>query len=105
MCRKCHGALFASFSVYPKEAWSLTSGELTVFHSSEGVTRQFCGSCGCQILSTVASTPEVVYVTSGSLDPDAHPGHAAGEERHIYVEDKCFWTAPISDGLPQFAVI
>ena len=69
MCRKCHGALFASFSVYPKEAWSLTSGELTVFHSSKGVTRQFCGSCGCQILSTVASTPEVVYVTSGSLDP------------------------------------
>ena len=58
MCRKLHGALFATFSVCAKTAWVLEKGRLTVFDSSPGVTCQFCGKCGCQILSSVAESEQ-----------------------------------------------
>lgn len=91
MCRKIHGALFATFSVFPSTSWKLTKGQLSVYCSSPGTTRQFCGTCGCQILSTVSSVDEDVFVTCGSMDAHVHPGHSKHTEAHIFAADRTCW--------------
>ena len=96
MCRKIHGALFATFSVFPSTSWELTSGHLSVYFSSPGTTREFCGRCGCQILSRVPSMPDDFFVTCGSMDEHVHPGHAADAETHIFAADRCTWKDFIS---------
>jgi hypothetical protein len=42
-----------------------------------------------------------MYVTPGSLDDGAHPGHPSEKESHIYVRSKVSWET-IADGLPQY---
>eukprot|EP01043_Picozoa_sp_COSAG02_P086294 COSAG02_NODE_23769_length_709_cov_0.603279_2_plen_169_part_01 len=91
MCRKIHGALFATFSVFPSTSWKLTGGQLSVYCSSPGTTRQFCATCGCEILSTVSSVAEDVFVTCGSMDAHVHPGHSKHTEAHIFAEDRTCW--------------
>lgn len=91
MCRKIHGTLFASFSVFPSTSWKITAGQLSVYCSSPGTTRQFCARCGCQILSTVSSVAQDVFVTCGSMDAHVHPGHSKDAEMHIFAADRTCW--------------
>ena len=91
MCRKLHGALFATFSVFAAASWEVTTGQLSVYNSSPGVTRQFCATCGCQVLSTVSSMAEKVFVTCGSMDAHVHPGHSKDAETHIFAADRTCW--------------
>jgi hypothetical protein len=105
MCRKVHGAIFATFGIVPADAFTIErgAGRLSTFESSPGSRRLFCGNCGCQLLSTVESRPGVVYFAVATLDDGAHPGHPAGRERHIYVGSKVPWYE-IASHLPQHEV-
>ena len=51
MCRKGHGALFASHSQFAKDRFTLESGtdELRAYESSPGIRRSFCSCCGSQL--------------------------------------------------------
>jgi hypothetical protein len=102
ICRRIHGAAFASFAVVPPASFAITEGadHLTRYDSTPGVQRYFCARCGAQIYGDVDKLPDIRFYTIGTLDGGAHPGHAAGQERHIYVESKIPWW-PIEDGLPQ----
>ena len=104
MCRKAHGALFATFSVFAAESWQITAGQLSVYSSSPGTTRQFCATCGCQILSTVSSMAEHVFVTCGSMDAHVHPGHSKDAETHIFAADRTCWKdfVSIDTGVASF---
>jgi len=103
MCRRASGSLYQTYSIYPKNSVRIVKGadQLRDYESSPGITRRFCGRCGCQVLCEIASSPEIMSVNTGVLDAGTHPGHEHDRERHIFVTDKVEWLQ-IADGLPQY---
>ena len=102
ICRRLHGALFVTFSQFPREHFSLEGGEaqLSHFDSSAGSRRSFCARCGCNVFSEVSDEPDVVYLAAGTLDDGAHPGHPEAEEEHIFYASKVPWF-DVCDPLPK----
>jgi hypothetical protein len=98
MCRKSHGAAFATWGIISPEQFRWTSGESFVrgYESSPGRTRCFCKRCGSPMAS--AHSGAVGEVVVGSVDGD--PGTRPRE--HIFVGSKAPWH-DIGDSLPQFA--
>ncbi len=103
MCRRVHGAFFASDALVDREQLRVEQGadNLTSFESSEGLHRQFCRTCGCPLFMLQDDTPDLVYFAAATLDGGRHPGHPREMEAHIYVSSKAEWEA-IADDLPQF---
>ena len=103
MCRRASGSLYQTYSVYPRNAIRFTKGEeaLLTYESSPGTRRRFCCRCGCQVVCEVASSPDIVYLNSGILDGQQHPGHSREREKHIFMADKVAWLH-VSDDLPKF---
>jgi hypothetical protein len=102
MCRKLHGALFATWAIVPRGRLTVIRGQdaLATFESSPGVRRRFCRTCGCHLICEIDSDPDFDWFTPGTLDGGAHPGHGRGHERHIFVGSKVTWLA-VGDGLEQ----
>jgi hypothetical protein len=99
MCRKAHGAAFATYAPLARRRFRLTNGadQLRSYRSSEHVTRQSCGVCGSQLFWLDEKHPEIISVTLGTVDGD--PG--GRPEAHIYAKHRACWYE-ISDGLPQY---
>jgi len=97
MCRKAHGAAFASYAGVPLDAFHLLSGkdQLGVYHSSEHVTRTFCIRCGSN-LQFVDNREHELGVAVGTLDSPLPPP----AQSRIYVGSKADWYE-IADDLPQ----
>jgi hypothetical protein len=97
MCRKAHGAAFATYVGAPAEGLRWVSGQDRVarYESSPGFYRPFCSRCG----SVVAGDPAEgrVFLPAGCLDGD--PGVRPGA--HIFVASKAPWHE-IADDLPRF---
>ena len=102
ICRRIHGAAFASFALVKPPAFVIEQGSdrLTRYDSSPGCSRYFCKRCGSHLYSDVESLPDVRFYTIGTLDGGAHPSQPPGAERHICVASKIPWWL-IIDGLPQ----
>jgi len=103
MCRRVHGAFFLSAALVDSDRLLVAQGadNITTFVSSEGVCRQFCPTCGCQLFTLLDDAPDFIYFTAATLDGGKHPGHPRDMECHIYVGSKVEWET-IADGLPQF---
>ena len=86
MCRKAHGAVFATYASLARRRFRLKSGEsaLRAFRSSESVTREFCGTCGSSLFWSDGKHPEAIGIALGTLDGD--PG--GRPEAHIYANDR-----------------
>jgi len=100
MCRKFHGAAFATYGVAERSSFEWTSGEeaLTSYRAENGTVRQFCRHCGASMtFAAIGCTGDVVEFSLGTLDtplgrqPDAH----------IYTAYKADWH-PVTDELPAF---
>jgi hypothetical protein len=102
MCRKLHGAVFASFAITLRENIVIERGadNLAVFESSKGVERFFCRTCGCQLFCDLDVLPGERWYTPATLDGGAHPGHPPDSERRIFVDSKVLWH-DIADDLPR----
>ena len=102
MCQKVHGALFATFATCPRDAFSIDKGadDLATYNGSPKVHRKFCRTCGAHVMELSDDAPEEVYVSAGTIDGGAHPGHPEGAIKHIFVGSKVSWYE-ITDGLPQ----
>ncbi|MBV7427899.1 MULTISPECIES: GFA family protein [unclassified Acidovorax] len=101
MCRKAHGAAFASYGSVHREHHRFVQGQalLRAYRSSPRVTRQFCSACGSPLLwHSEGVHADSVAVPLGTLDTpfDAPP------QRHIHVASKAAWVV-ICDGYPQIA--
>jgi hypothetical protein len=98
MCRKHHGAPFATFAGAPLEGFRWLGGEDNQGHyaSSPGSHRSFCKTCG-SVAPLFMKGAGLVVVPAGSLDDD--PGIRV--QAHIFVGSKASWHT-ISDSLPQF---
>jgi len=98
MCRKSHGAPFASFAAAPKSSFRWLRGTENVrrYASSASADRAFCGQCG----SALPESPkgmDLVIIPVGLLDGDPKLGALP----HIFVGSKAPWYE-IRDGAPQF---
>lgn len=97
MCRKHHGAAFATFVVGNAAAFRWLGGEGNVerYRSSANGTRTFCRTCGSAGPSTI---PElgIAFAPAACLEDD--PG--LRPQAHIFVGSKAPWYE-ITDTLPQ----
>jgi len=99
MCRKFHGAAFATFGEAKKENFHWLQGEsfLADYVADNGTRRQFCKVCGSSM--TFAPSVEAVdpvEFSLGTLDSDLD----MKPDAHIYVGSKANWVE-ICDGLPE----
>ena len=96
MCRKAHGALYATWIAAPRSGFRWIAGEDAIdrFESSPGGQRAFCRHCG-----SVAPIlmDDSVGMPAGNLDGD--PG--IRPQLHMFVGSKAAWH-PITDDLPQY---
>lgn len=97
MCRKHHGAAFATFVGAPLMGFRWLSGEHTVvtYASSEKGVRSFCPVCG-SVMPTLVKEMDLALLPAGNLrgDIDIRP------QAHVFVGSKAPWYT-ISDDLPQ----
>lgn len=96
VCRKSHGAAFATWGIIKAGQFRWTSGEDFVqgYESSPGTTRCFCKRCGSPLACTHSGAVGEVVVGSVDGDPGARP------REHIFVGSKASWH-DITDTLPQ----
>jgi hypothetical protein len=74
MCRKTSAAPFVTWVVVPASAFRYLQGEPETLRSSTHGTRYFCSSCGTPLVCVNATHPDIVDVTSCSLDaPEDYP--------------------------------
>ena len=99
MCRKQHGAAFATYAMIGSKHVSIddAGGQLRTYTSSPGVSRQFCGVCGSSLFWHTDAAPKLIDVALGTLDDDPDKTAFA----HIFVASKAPWYE-ITDALPQY---
>jgi hypothetical protein len=98
ICRKHHGAMFATFVAVPGANFRWLAGEKSVgsYESSPGGSRSFCRVCG-SVTPLQLPQLDIVFLPAGNLqgDLDARP------ENHIFVKSKAPWHE-ITDRLPKY---
>ena len=100
MCRKFHGAAFATFGETEKENFSWEAGEdkIRSYTAVNGTVRRFCGECGSSLtFAPNANDNVLVEFTLGTLDDDLE----LRPDAHIFTAYKASWFE-ISDDLPKF---
>ncbi|WP_428610213.1 GFA family protein [Sedimenticola sp.] len=100
MCRKFHGAAFATFGEAKSASFHWLEGEdlLKSYRAENGTVRRFCANCGSSLtFAPPKDTGEYVEFTLGTLvdDPKLTP------DAHIFVGSKAGWDH-ICDQLPQY---
>jgi hypothetical protein len=97
MCRKHHGAAFATFVAAPRSGYRMVSGrdQLTRFASSAQSSRSFCSVCG-SVAPTVVTAMDMVICPAGNLQGDLDVRPSA----HYFAGSKVRWYS-ITDQLPQ----
>jgi len=100
MCRKFHGAAYATIAEARSDQFRWTSGadSLAAYTASNGTTRQFCRHCGSSLtFSSPRADPNLVEIALGCFDDEV----PIKPDAHIYVGSGASWARP-EDGLPQY---
>ena len=97
MCRRQHGAAFASYADFDPADFQWISGKalLRLYETESGDGWCFCGECGSSLAGT--ENGRVTSITLGTVngDPGIEP------ESHIFAGSRAQWDR-ICDDLPQF---
>ena len=98
MCRKGHGAAFATYARAPVRDFRWASGQdlVAAYPSSPHIVRTFCKRCGSNLQWLDDRSPEGIDVALGVLDDDP----LVRPSVHIFVADKAPWFE-ITDDLAQ----
>lgn len=99
MCRKAHGAAFATYGSVLRESHAFVEGAslLRSYQSSPGVTRMFCAVCGSPLAwRREGEFSGWISIPLGTLDSACVPK----KHKHIHVASKAPWHV-IADGWPQ----
>lgn len=99
MCRKFHGAAFATFGEALKTNFHWIEGEalLKNYLASNGTTRQFCSHCGSSLTFSTPALANKLEFSLGTLDSEI----SVKPDAHIYTASKAGWY-DIADDLPQY---
>ncbi len=97
MCRRHHGAMFATFLTGGSDSfrWLAGEGEVAAYRSSAKGLRPFCRHCG-SVAPTVLPEIGMAFIPAGNLEGD--PGKRP--ELHMFAASGAAWF-PITDALPQ----
>jgi hypothetical protein len=97
MCRKHHGAAFATYVSAPLASFRWVRGEdaLLSYQSSPHWVRNSCSVCGSTVPTTLEAQA-VAVLPAGPLEGDL----GVKPQAHIFVGSKAPWYT-ITDGLPQ----
>ena len=98
MCRKAHGAPFASYTGVPATRFEWLAGESAIarYESSPGMVRDFCRVCGS--VTPYPFGDDHMGIPAGGVDAGAADLEVSA---HIFVASKASWHR-IGDGLPQY---
>ncbi|MDV7341434.1 GFA family protein [Terasakiella sp. A23] len=100
MCRKFHGAAYATFGEVSAENFVWTKGESQVasFKGENGTIRKFCPNCGSSLIFEASgASGEIVEFALATLDDEV----PLNPDAHIYTDYKASW-AFVDDGLPCY---
>ncbi len=97
MCRKAHGAAYATYAAVDPESFRWVCGEELVafYESSPNAGRIFCSTCGSTLGATESGRIDSVTLGTIEGDPRIRP------RSHIFVGSKAPWH-DITDDLPRF---
>jgi hypothetical protein len=101
-CRRIHGAAFVTYSMFPRRAFTWDSGSenLGSFSTSANAARRFCKTCGTQVAGEMSALPNVISVSTATIDDCAWPGSPRADLRHGWVSSKAPWLE-LHDDLPK----
>jgi len=100
MCRKFHGAAFATLAEVADDDFRWIAGEdlLRAYTADNGTTRQFCSICGSSLtFADAGEDPGIVEISLACFDDEV----PVVPDAHIYVDYGVGWVEP-GDGLPQY---
>lgn len=101
MCRKFHGAAFATYGEAKASGFRWLEGEadLQAYTAENGTTRRFCRYCGSSMTFASKNHPgDTVEIALGTLDSNLD----MSPDAHIWVDSKASWSE-IHDVLPQYS--
>ena len=98
ICRKIHGAAFATWGTVTRSAFRWVSGEenLRRYSFSERSESIFCQTCSATLLVDFKVYPDQLYITLGTVDGEIN----LPDGFHQFVGSKASWYE-ITDDLPQ----
>jgi len=100
MCRKFHGAAFATLAEVRRGNFRWIGGEELIkgYTADNGTTRSFCPSCGSSLtFASPNADPDLVEISLGCFDDEV----PVRPDAHIYVASGAKWAHP-EDNLPQY---
>lgn len=100
MCRKFHGAEYATIASVPRESFRWLTGEENIreYRAANGTVRSFCSNCGSSLLfSSPKADANVIEVAIAAFD-DAIP---VTPDAHIFRASAANWSE-VSDDLPEY---
>ena len=100
MCRKFHGAAFATLGEVKTENFRWLTGEkhLKSYNAPNGTKRKFCENCGSSLIFVPSNdTGDLVEFSLGTLDTDIE----LKPDAHIFTRFGANWYE-ISDKLPKY---
>ena len=96
-CRRAAGSPVVAWITVASNSFLVTHGCPVEYRSSSGVTRTFCGSCGCPLTYQHAARASEIDITTCSLDtPERFP-----PTHHSWLAHDLSWVR-FGDGLPSF---
>jgi hypothetical protein len=96
-CRRNTASPFTTWFGVPRSACRFTGEEPRAYHSSPGVRRLFCGTCGTPMAFESARWPDEIHFYAASLD---NPRNFA-PQFHVHCAEQLPWIQ-LDDGLPRF---
>lgn len=100
MCRKFHGAAYATLAEARREHFRWTAGAdlLKGYTADNGTTRCFCSNCGSSLtFASPDADPDLVEIALGCFDDEV----SVKPDAHIFVASGANWARP-QDDLPQY---
>ncbi len=96
MCQKASGAPVVAWTEFAAESFAYTKGQPAIYRSSPNAQREYCASCGSQILFRHSDTPDTVDINSCTADRP----EALVPEYHIFCDSRMSWFET-NDELPR----
>ena len=76
----------------------MLSGVPRIYHSSQGVVRRFCGTCGSQLCYESVASPTTIDITTASMDnPNLFP-----PTLEVWLEHRVSWQS-VNDTRAQYS--
>ena len=99
-CQRQTGSAFATLVIIPNESFRMT-GQSKAFiqpgGSGKPVARHFCPECGSTVALDVSALPNMVLITSGTLDDTTF----VKPSRNIFCSSAQSWV-PLTQDTPNF---